>query len=230
MVSENQPAYITTGPMSLLWLKQSSDPAKKDPSFSFETPGPDLIGGLAVLEAMLRIYLTARGLPADEVSGQPSGQTATSGIEKLLNMIDKFEASREDISFFEDAEQQVFDILVRWSNVFQDVDSDKALRDELNISKISDGIDLSVQFQKPEMIQTKQDLEDSIIKRMDKGLISEIDAFMELYDIDEDMAKEKIKFIEAERKEKMDSFQLANGTEPQPFEVNVNGEAQDNQE
>ena len=232
MVSEEQPAYITTGPMSLLWLKQSSDPNKKDPSFSFESPGPDLTGGLSVLEAMLRIYLTARGLPSDEVSGQVSNQTATSGIERLLNMIDKFEASREDISYFENAEHMIFKILMKWSNVLQDAErnGENVLIEELNIANISDQIELQIQFQKPEMIQTKQDIEESIIRRLDKGLMSELEAFMELYDIDEDMAKERIENIEKEKQARVNSFQLASGTEPQPFEVNLNGQAQDNEE
>jgi len=220
MVSEEQPTYLTTGPMALLWLKQSSDPNKKDPKFSFESPGPDLTGGLAVLEAMLRIYLTARGLPADEVSGQPNGQSATSGIERLLNMIDRFEASREDISFFSNAEHEVFAILVAWSNAFQDVDGEKQLIDDLNLSKLNDNIELSLSYIKPEMIQTKKDLEESIIRRMKEGLLSELDAFMELYDFDEDKAKEKIEELKAEKKDKVDSF---------AFELPgmVDGEAED---
>lgn len=227
MISEEQPTYLTSGPMSLLWLKQSSDPNKKDPSFGFETPGPDLTGGLSVLEAMLRIYLTARGLPADEVSGQASGQTATSGIERLLNMIDKFEASREDISYFWNAEQEIFDILRLWSNEFQDVEGEKALIPELNIASLNEDINIQVNFAKPEMIQTRSDLEDSVIKRMKEGLISEVDAFMELYDIDEDTAKERIEVINQEKQERAAAFQLAG---PPIEEEQDDGETEDNQE
>jgi hypothetical protein len=192
--SEDVPKDIRVGPHELLYL--ALDPnATVQPSFSFESPNPDLTGTLEFLNVALSLFLTAEGLDPKIVSGKGEAQTFSSGVERLLAMIDMFSASRDDMDLLKDAEQGVFELMVEWSNAFQGTDG---LVPELKQATISDKVWLDVLYSKPEMIQTKAEREDSMIKRINAGLKSKKDALMELDGLSEEDAEAKLKEIDEE--------------------------------
>jgi urease alpha subunit len=123
-------------------------------------------------------------------------------------MVEKFEASKRDVEIFRSVEKELFDIMVLWSNVFQGVPPEIGLKEDLNVASINDDAYVDIVFNKPEMIRTKSEQEDSIIKRLNEGLMSKVEAISELREIDEDAAKEVIEKIKEDQMDLVPGFAL----------------------
>lgn len=196
--AEKQPENMVVGPNHILFMQiDPNSPGTAATRFEFANPGSDLNGSLEFLEMTLRLFLTSKGVDPKTISGKLDAQTFGSGIERMLSMIEKFEASKSDIELFRWAEKQVFDLMVKWSNFYQgDV---SVLKPGLQNGIISDEVSLTVQFTEPQAVQTKTDKEDSIIKLLDKGLVTRERAIMEVWGIGEDGAQEMLEKINEDR-------------------------------
>ena len=197
--AEKQPENMVIGPNHILFMQL--DPSQPDvtPRFEFANPQPDLQSHLQILEHNLRLFLTDQGLDPKLLSGTADAQRFTSGIERMLAMIDKFEASKEDFELFRKAESDVFDIATAWSNEFQGVTNEDRLVDDLNVTSVNDNATMEIKLEEPGFVQSKSELEDSNIKLINEGLKSKKEAIMELRDVDEDMAEEILRKIEDEK-------------------------------
>ena len=188
--SEQIPTNFTVGPNHILHLKL--DPRKPElrPDFQFVTPNPDLAGTQTFLESMLSLHLTSEGQDPSILSTKGEGQKFNSGLDRLLAMISKFEATRDDFDLFRSVESQVLGLMVEWSNEFQLVNGESAWPDELRQAILPDDLAVSVKYSEPEGIQTKAEKEDSIIKLLNEGLMSQKEAIMDLREVNEDRAVE----------------------------------------
>lgn len=199
--AEEVPVDMRVGPHRILHLPLNEDRAVQ-PSFQFVSPSPDLANSLEFLQSTLTTFLTSEGLDPKTVGANVDGKRFSSGLERLLSMIEKFEASQDDIDIFRGAELDLFDLIRSWNNWAQDAvnikDGKPVFMDELKGTTISDDVELNIQFQKPQMVQTKAELEDSVIKQMENGLITKKEALMKLRDIDEDKAQEILEEIQEE--------------------------------
>jgi len=212
VTAEKRPEGMKMGPMNALWLKSSKNPDVKDPTFQFVSPSPDLQGALNILETKLRIFLSAQGVDTNSVTGTLNAKSATSGIERLLNMVEKFEASKSDLSHFRKAEDEIFTLVRDWSNEFQGVKTeDGGLVPDLNNGVISENVSFEIQYKEPEIIQTREDLEASVKRRLDMGMMTKKRALMELDGLDEQMAEEMLAEVEEEKKANLESFRSATG-------------------
>jgi len=191
--SEKQPTNMVVGPNHVLWMQLDPNRPELSPKFEFASPSPDLAGSLEFLETTLRLFLSSRGIDPGTISGKGESKSFSSGLERLLAMLDKFEATRADFDLFKDAEQELFDILVRWSNVFQKVKDDQALVPSLMQATVPDDVFMDVKFNEPMMVQTQSEKEASVQFRVDQGVMSEIQALMKLDDLSEEGAIQKIK-------------------------------------
>lgn len=185
IVAEKVPESLRVGPNHILFLP--IDPARPEatPSFSFANPNPDIKSSLELQDRLVAYFLSAQGIDPKVLASQ-DGQRFSSGLERLLAMVEKFEASQDDIDLFRDVEQSLFKLLRAWYTV---LNGTLALDDELSFGEWPESIELHVMFSKPEVVQTKADTEDSVIKRLEAGLISRLEAIMELRGVDEDKAK-----------------------------------------
>lgn len=196
------PKSMQIGPHTLLFLKK--DPrgeAAAQPEFEFATPSPDLASSIRLTEMILAMSLTSEGMDASAIATGPNTQgtkTYTSGYERMLAQMEEFTASQDDFQLFENAEEQVFDLLKAWSNVLQNVKGPLELKPELRNGIIGEQVDLDVVFSTPQMVQSKSELEDSAIKKMEAGLMSRKRAVMDIYEVDEDKAEEIITEIDEE--------------------------------
>lgn len=215
--SDKQPENMTIGPNHVLFMQMDPNRAEFKPSFEFVNPGSDLKSGLDFLEMTLRLFLTSKGIDPKTISGKLDAQSFSSGIERLLSMVDKFEASKTDVELLRWAEMQVFDLMKAWSNLYQGTD---VLDEDLRIASIPEEMEMTVNYVKPEAVQTKTEIEDSTIKLIDSGLITKKRAIMDLYGFDEDQAEEFLKEIDEEQAMKMPVVSA-----PQAEDI-VNGEAQ----
>lgn len=198
MTSEKPPTNLQVGPNSIIWLP--IDPANPSikPEFSFVSPSPDIQGSLEFIEMSLNLFLSSRGLDTSIISGKQEGQKYSSGIERMLAMIDRFEATKDDYDLFKGVEKELFYLLRDWSNVMQDVSDEEALIDELRIGVIGDDVKCSVKFFEPQMIQTEKEKEDSVLKLMEAGLLSRKEALMDLRGVDEEAARQILEELDQE--------------------------------
>lgn len=198
IVSEKLPQNTTIGPNHVLHLKLDPNKPELSPRFEFITPNPDLSGTQAFLESLLSLHLTAEGQDPSILTTKGDGQRFSSGLDRLLAMIAKFDASRDDFDLYRDVEDQLLKILVAWSNRYQDVQSEGSLKEELRIARLPEDLYVKVKFAEPEAVQTKKDLEESVVKLVNEGLMSRKQAMMKIYEVSEGKALEMIEEIDAE--------------------------------
>ncbi len=201
IASENIPNNFTVGPNHILHLKLDPKKPELQPRFEFVTPNPDLSGTQAFLESLLNLHLTSEGQDPSILSTTSNGQKFTSGLDRLLSMISKFEATRQDFSMFRNVEDQLVRIMSAWSNEFQNVVGDGELDPELKIATLPDDMKVDVKFIEPEAVQTRAELEASINGQRDNGYMSRVEAVMELREVNRDSAIEIIEQIDKDESE-----------------------------
>lgn len=200
LYAKEVPKNFIVGPHNVLHIPLN-DESQKDPKFEFTTPQPDMQASLDLLEMYMRLFLTTRGMDPKTMSGKGDGKNFTSAIERLLSMIEKFEASKNDFDVFRRVESEVFELLKLWININFGT-SNSPLKDNLKLSKIREDATVSVKFSEPNFIQTQVEVEDSVIKQLDKKLMSKIEAIMKLRGVDEDTARDILEKIDEEAKER----------------------------
>ena len=197
IAADKVPDNMVVGPNHILFLQLDANRPELKPSFEFANPGSDLQSSLDFLEMSLRLFLTSKGIDPKTISGKLDAQSFSSGVERLLSMIEKFEASKADVEIMRWAEMKVYKLLVAWSNYYQGSDVlDESLRFGLQIGP---DVEMTVKFSEPQAVQTKTETEDSIIKLLDKGLITKKKALMDLYELNDDQAEQMLAEIEAEK-------------------------------
>jgi hypothetical protein len=186
IVAEKIPESVTVGPQHILFLPLDPTRPEVKPSFEFASPNPDLKSSLDLQDRLINYFLTAQGISPKTISGTAESQKFTSGLERLLAMIERFEASQSDIDLFIDVENKLFTIMRAWYEAISGTD---ALDQKYNFGAWPESSYLSVDFKGPEAVQTEADKEDSVIKRLDSGLISKVEAIAELRGISIEEAK-----------------------------------------
>jgi hypothetical protein len=166
-----------------------------DTEFGFANPNSDIAGSISFIEMLLSTFLTSRGLDPKLISGKGEATSYASGIERLLSLFEKFDASRSDISTYEDAEKQIFKIVVAYLNTM----GGSVLG--YRISPISADADVVIEFQKPEMVQTESERLENIGRKKELGLMSDTDAIAEFYGMTREQATEKKMEIDAETRQ-----------------------------
>ena len=97
--SVDQPSVQNLGPHRSLWLQQDPN-SDVQPTFQFVSPSPDLNASIKLLETYINLFLTSNGIYPKTVSGTADAPRFGSGLERLLAMIEKFEATKDDITLF----------------------------------------------------------------------------------------------------------------------------------
>lgn len=189
MLSEKQPQNLVIGPNHVLWLPLNPTEGAQ-PKFEFASPNPDIAGTLEFAEMTLRLFLASRGIDPATISGKGETRSFSSGIERLLAMLDKFEATRSDFDLFKRVESELFEIMVGWSNIYQSVTGPGEFPPGLRLATIRDDVFLDVDFSEPQAIQTKSELEESVIRLMEAGLMSRREAIVELRGVSPEKADE----------------------------------------
>lgn len=186
------PDLLQIGPNYVLKLPVDPD-NPSDIEFGYANPSPDLAGTNSSGDALLANFLTSRGLDPSLVSGKGTGQKFNSGTERLLAMIEMFEASKSDYDTYQRAEAQIWDVVRAWHNNLSQTD---LLDDKYKTAELPMDAEISVLFSGPEMIQSEMDKLANIEKKVELGLMSTVDAIQELREVDRSAAEEIAKQIE----------------------------------
>jgi hypothetical protein len=208
--SVEEPKNITVGPGKVMWLKLDPNSPDAKPSFAFESPSADLNGGLEIINAQLKIFLSSIGLDATIVSGDTQAKAFSSGVDHLLANLDKFQASKQDMDLFRNVETQLFHLMVKWNNIMQPVSGEGELDPEIKGSQISDKVEFEIKYDEPISVQTQSEKEDSTLKLLDAGLLSKKNALMRMFGYDEAKALEEMAAIDKERSELADAVAALN--------------------
>lgn len=193
-----KPDSLTIGPNRLLFLPQN--PANPDSKLELEykNPEPDLEASLSTIKSLLAAFLSCEGLDVKSISlDSGSSESFTSAIERLLAMIEQFEATREDFDLFKVVEHKVHTIVTAWLSLLSGTDQ---LAREYSVSQGIVNSKLTVNFHKPEMIETKSEQLDNGKKKIDMQIGDRVSVLAEVDGISEEDAEKKIKAIDERRK------------------------------
>lgn len=181
---------IQIGPNYILHLPQDETNGVKT-EFEFASPSANIDGSIKFLEVMLSGFLSANGIDPKTVSMSGESATFTSGLDRLLSLIDKMQASKEDFDLFQYAETKIFELVKVWLNVLNGTDT----IDRKYYVSIPEDAEVAIKFHEPTMVQTEQDKIELWSRKIELGLASEVHALMELENLSREQAEEKLREI-----------------------------------
>jgi hypothetical protein len=184
---------FAVGPNRTLILK--SDPDLGSCDFSFRSPGGNVQGGIEYLEMLLAQFLSSIGVDPKVISKE-SGQTFNSGIERLLSMIERYSATKNDYILFEQAEKNLLRIIKAYLEAYQGTD---ILDLKYRVQPLSDYCEVTVNYSKPEGATTFKEKVEQQEKLMALGLANRTTAVKELYGFGQEEAEEYIRKIDSEQ-------------------------------
>jgi hypothetical protein len=187
------PENLQVGPNYVLKLPVNPQ-SQVRPEFGFASASSDVSGSMEFVTSLLSMFLTSRGIDPKLVSTTGESEKFTSGLDRLLSMVQNFEASSEDFARFKTAEAELFEIVKAWHNESR---GEGGLDDAYLAEPISDEVDLSVTFAKPEMIQSDAEKLQSIRERLELGLITQAEAVARDRGITVEQAEEMLAMIES---------------------------------
>lgn len=202
--AEHMPENMRVGADKVIFIPVNPN-NEVSAEFGFANPGSDLAGIREFRESFLASFLSSRGLDVSILSGKGEVQSATSGVEKLLQMIEKFEASRDDFSLFKNIEHKMFYIICCWIKSLYGVRSEggELLLSEqyqINLPELS-SMSMDVNFATPGMIKTDKERLDTLLAEQDMGISSKVHAAMEYYGMTEEQAVERLQKVNQYNKE-----------------------------
>jgi len=196
--AEHMPENVRIGVDKMIHIPiNPNNPVQAE--FGFANPNSDLAGVREFRESWLASFLSSRGLDVSIVSGKASVQGATSGIEKLLQMIEKFDASMSDFAMFKKVEESVFKVVYHWIKALANerVDGNPVLSEvyQINLPDFNQS-NLSIEFKKPEIVRTDLEILETLEKEIEMGLSSRVHALMEYRGMSLEQAQKRVKEID----------------------------------
>jgi len=174
------PESLQIGPNLVLRLPiDPNNPVQTD--FKYVTPNADIAGSLDFLKMNLSMFLSSRGIDPKTISMDGQTQSFTSGLERMLSMISRFEASQDDIDVFKKAEKESFEIIKAYSSAY-------AGSELLDISQIPDDAYMTIEYHKPQMIKSEKEDLDLIQQKLEMGMMSDLEAYKLIHGVDEETA------------------------------------------
>lgn len=183
--AEMVPDSIEVGPGKFIHLPTNGQ-TNEELELGFSNPNSDIDGTIKFLEVLVSLFLSSQGLDAKEVSMRLEGRSFSSGFERLLAMLEIFEATEGDMNILKKAERRLFKMLVKWSMNLSNTDIQGILPPELRFQEGKDAI--KVEYKKPEMVQTEGEKIDVVNSKEEKGYISKKMALKYLYNLDDEAA------------------------------------------
>jgi hypothetical protein len=180
---------MTTVEMGVAHLiKLANSPDGNPTKLEFIQRGSDINGSIRSIEVLLSTYLTSKGIDPKVVTGSGESVKYSSGIDRLLAMIEKFEASRANFDLFLSYERKALDILASYLRVYN---GRPQILDSKYFMTLPEDLSVSVKWRKPEMIQGEKEKVDLYKAKIDANLMSPVEAIME----DRKLSREEAEFV-----------------------------------
>jgi hypothetical protein len=172
--------------------------------FEFASPSANIDGSIRFLEVMLSGFLSSNGIDPKTVTMNGDSTQFNSGLDRLLSLIDKMQASKSDYDLFLKVETELYELIKKWMQVLRGTTS----LDQKYSVQISEDSEVSVVYHQPEMVQSESDKLDTWAKKIEMGLASPIDAIMQIEGVSREDAVIKYQQIQQD--------QRVNETQTQP--------------
>lgn len=170
------PETVEIGPTRL--LKLITDPNMEgDVEFGYANPNSDIASVQANNESTLAQFLSSQGLDSTTVSGAATADKYTSGVERLLAQIEKFEASKATMATFRAGEARLYDIIKGYLNFSRGSD---ILSPEYTISEISADSKVVVNYAEPQSVMSELEQLELAERKIELGIWDEIDAYADM--------------------------------------------------
>ena len=195
LASVKKPTSLTLASNKILWQPLDPNKPELNPSFDFKTPNADLSGSLSILESLMMLFLACEGVDPKQLNGVLKAEGFQSGIDRFISLIQQFDATKGDIALFKDVESQLLNIYIKWNNVLL---GSPLYMNGTQTQGLNENIDVHVEYHRPEVVQTKQEKEDGLIKLIDAGLESRVGAIQKLMDVNEQQAIDEVNRIDSQ--------------------------------
>lgn len=192
--SDMQPENQTIGPAMILKLNTDHG-SDKEVDFSFASPQSNIAEISDATDKFLNYFLTTEGLSSNVVNSSGQSEKHTSAIDRFIAILDRMSAHADDYEAFRNAEMQVWEIIKAWQVALSASDS---LDSKYKIAGLPLDSKVSIKFEKPDFVKTESEKLDEVIRKLENGLISKIEAIMDLRGISFEQAQEVIKNIDSE--------------------------------
>lgn len=197
--AEHMPENVRIGVDKMIYIPiNPNNPTQAE--FGFANPGSDLGGIREFRESYLSAFLSSRGLDTSTISGTSNATKSTSGVEKMLQMIEKFEASEDDFALFKKVEKQYAQITACWiiSLKGERQDGELILDDKYQKVPVSDPKDVKAvtEFTKPELAKTEMEQLDIVEREIEMGVSSRVHYLMDEKGMTEKQAIEYIQKVD----------------------------------
>ena len=191
--SDLKPNNLVVGGAQLVHLP--TDDPDKEVDFSFASPNSSIGEISEANDKFLNYFITSEGLSGDVVNSKGEMNTATSGIDRFIQGVQKIEAHMDDYEMYRCAEADIYRIIKAWLKV---LNGSAQLDKKYQIGNLSEESEIEIEYFKPEMIETEAEKLNNIERRLDIGLMSLKEALMEDRNItDKDKAQEILDEIES---------------------------------
>ena len=167
------PKEIVVGPYRILRLLYDPN-TQQQVDFGFVSPNANLDGTIKNNESILSNFISSQGLPTSLISSSLStDKSYSSGTERFLAMIERFEEAQADFAVYKSVEQKLFNIVKAWLKVYSNSDVlDKKYWSDATIDHANFGIT----FKGPEAIQSDSERIANVKQMLELGLITIVDA------------------------------------------------------
>ena len=220
--SELQPQNQIIGASML--LKLPTDDPDKVVDFDFVSPSSNIGEISGAVDQFLNYFITSQGLDADVINSQGSSTTYTSGLDRFIATVNKMEAHQDDYDRYKNVEQQIYDIVKAWLRALEGTN---LLDNKYRVGSVSDASEVAIEYYKPEMIQTESEMLANFQTKIDLGVMSKVDALMQLKGIED---REQAKELLEEIKEENMPYTMGTFTPPSETDQDLNFDASNDEE
>lgn len=184
------PENVQIGPSFILRLFTDNNPVgNNDVDFGFASPNSDIQGSINSIEALISLYLSSKGIDPKTVTSTGVANRFSSGFERFLAMLEKFDATKEDYEAYKCAEEDAFEIIRAWLSVLNGTDT---LNKKYHVS-LPEKVYLSVKFHEPENIRSEQEQLDYLESKRESGYSSRVSNYMKIEGVEREQAIKDLK-------------------------------------
>jgi hypothetical protein len=187
MTGPEAPEKMVMGLNRVIWMKTKPD--EPTPTISYVTAASPLAEYKDLLVEQLAMLLSSNDLNPQSVGGtfSANGSGATSGFHAMINSSDTIEAINMDKPVLKNAEEELWEIIVRYHNYLFDAGQ---LTDEAKaLGKFSEDFEIDIRFPDVRPMQSETDMMAIIKEQMALGILSKKQALQKL---NPDMTDEQI--------------------------------------
>jgi hypothetical protein len=222
LIGPKVPKTLKVGPSDaiLMEVKEGDPPVQ----VGFASSSPPLGDHMSMIEQYVALLLSTNNLEPGTVRGELSATTAASGIQEIIRMSENIDDIEDQREVYRDTEPEIFDIVVKWHNLY--LDRGVLAEDNAELGSIPEDAEFSLKFPAPVMFQTEKEKLEVIDKRRSLNLDSMIDSVMrDNTDLSREDAEAKLLQI-LEDKLKIQRIKLMQGMQQPPQAGEPNAEKQ----